>query len=119
MREPPGAPAPAGVLFPELLEASEPAPPVRPPGAGLGKVLARIVLWSLITVGAVRGLLPATTGPAPPRSAAAHSAATASAAPPGHRQAEAVAAAFLREYQVYEDATGEGGDTFAIGGDRC
>jgi hypothetical protein len=106
MREPPGAPAPAGVLFPELLETSEPAPPVRPRGARLGKVLARILLWSLITVGAIRGLLPAATGPAPSRSAAVHSAPAASAGPPGHRQAEAVAAAFLREYlTVGEDRT--------------
>lgn len=70
MREPSGAPAPAGVLFPELLEAAEPAPPVQPRGARLVKVLARVLLWSLITVGAVRGLLPAS-GTAPAGSASA------------------------------------------------
>jgi hypothetical protein len=106
MRQPPGAPAPSGVLFPELLESSEPAPPVRPHGTRLLKMLARILLWSLITVGAVRGLLPAPIGPAPSRSAAAGSAPAGSAEPLGHRQAEAVAAAFVREYlTVGEDRT--------------
>jgi len=95
MREPFDTPAPAGVLFPELLAASEPAPPAQPRGARLLKVLARVVLWSLITVGAVRGLLPAQ---APSRSAPAGSAPATAAGPPGPGQAEAVAAAFLREY---------------------
>ena len=106
MREPAGGPAPAGVLFPELLEASEPAPPLRPRGARPLRVLARILLWSLITVGAIRGLLPAPTGPVPSPSPTAGPAAAASAEPPGHRRAEAVAAAFLREYlTVGEDRT--------------
>lgn len=96
MRQPLDAPAaPTGVLFPELLGASEPVPPAEPRGARLLRVLARVLLWSLITVGAIRGLLPA---PAPSRSASAGSAPATAAAPPGHRQAEAVAAAFLREY---------------------
>jgi hypothetical protein len=105
MREPSGGPAPAGVLFPELLGASEPAPALRPRGARLLGVLARILLWSLITVGAIRGLVPAPTGPVPSPSPTAGPAA-ASAEPPGHRRAEAVAAAFLREYlTVGEDRT--------------
>jgi hypothetical protein len=98
VREPSGAPVPAGVLFPELLADSEPAPPAQPRGAKLVKVLARVLLWSLITVGAIRGLLPVSTGPAPSPSAPAGTAPATSAGPPGHRQAEAVAAAFLREY---------------------
>jgi hypothetical protein len=103
MREPSGGgPAPAGVLFPELLATSEPAPPARGRGAKLLKVLARTLLWSLITVGAVRGLMPAPSGPTPTRSESAGPAPRAvvagSAGPSGHQQAEAVAAAFLREY---------------------
>ena len=94
MREPSGAPAPAGVLFPELLAAPESPPPAQPRGARVRKLLARVLLWSLITVGAVRGLLPAS---APSRSPAAVPA-PATSAGAEHRQAEAVAAAFLREY---------------------
>lgn len=106
MREPSGAPAPAGVLFPELLQAPEPAPPLRPRGARLLRVLVRILLWSLITVGAVRGLLPAPTAPAPSRSPTAGPAPPALAGPPCHPQAEAVAAAFVREYlTVGQDRT--------------
>jgi hypothetical protein len=101
MREPFDTPAaPAGVLFPELLAASDPAPPAQPRGARLLKVLARVLLWSLITVGAIRGLLPAQ---APSRSAPAGSAPATAAGPAGHRQAEAVAAAFLREYLTVGD----------------
>jgi hypothetical protein len=111
MREPSGVPAPAGVLFPELLAADEPAPPAQPRPTRLLKVLARVLLWSLITVGAVRGLMPATGGESPTSSARAGS---ASAVPPGsapagatpavpaeprgQHLAGAVAAAFLREY---------------------
>jgi hypothetical protein len=95
MREPSGAPGAAGVLFPELLAASEPFPPAQPRRPRLFRVLARVLLWSLITVGAIRGFLPA---PAPSRSAAAVSAPATPAGPPVARRAEAVAAAFLREY---------------------
>jgi hypothetical protein len=103
MREPSGdGPAPAGVLFPELLATPEPAPPARGRGAKLLRVLARALLWSLITVGAVRGLMPAPSGPTPTRSAPAGSATGPLVAGSGnaslHQQAEAVAAAFLREY---------------------
>jgi hypothetical protein len=106
MREPSSAPAPAGVLFPELLTTPEPAPPARGRGAKLLKVVARVLLWSLIAVGAVRGLMPAPSGP-PPRSTPAGPATAGpaggslvarSAEPSGHQRAEAVAAAFLREY---------------------
>ena len=103
MREPSvDGPAPAGVLFPELLTTPEPAPPARARGAKLLKVLARALLWSLIAVGAVRGLIPAPAGPAPTRSApagpAAGSLVAGSARSSLHQQAEAVAATFLREY---------------------
>jgi hypothetical protein len=103
MREPSGdGPAPAGVLFPELLASPEPAPSARGRGAKLLKVLARALLWSLITVGAVRGLMPVPSGPTPMRSSPAGPAPSAAVAgsvePSGHQQAEAVAATFLREY---------------------
>jgi hypothetical protein len=111
MREPPGAPAPAGVLFPELVAADEPAPPAPPGRARLLRVLARVLLWSLITVGAVRGLMPATEGGSPTSSARAGSASAAPAGsalagatpavpagPRGQHMARAVAVAFLREY---------------------
>lgn len=111
MREPSGVPAPAGVLFPELLAADEPAPPAQPRRARLLKVLARVLLWSLITVGAVRGLMPATGGEPPTSSARAGSASAVPAGsapagatpavpaePRGQHMARAVAAAFLREY---------------------
>jgi hypothetical protein len=62
MRDP-SAPAAAGVLFPELAGAPGPAPPVRPRGTGVLRALARIVLWSLIAAGALRGLLPAPQVP--------------------------------------------------------
>jgi hypothetical protein len=61
------------------------------------RVLARVVLWALVAVGALRGLLP--LGPAAGRPAAV------TAAPAG--PASAVAAAFLREYlTVGGDAAG-------------
>jgi hypothetical protein len=112
MREPSGPPAPAGVLFPELLATPEPAPPARGRGAKLLKLLARALLWLLIAVGAFRGLMPVPSGPPPTRPTPADSAAAGSSLPmsgPGsvvggsaessrHQQAEAVAATFLREY---------------------
>jgi hypothetical protein len=98
MREPSGAPAPAGVLFPELLADSEPAPPAQPHGSRFIKVLARVLLWSLITLGAVRGLMPVPPGPAPTSVVRAGSVPSVSAEPREHQQAGAVAAAFLREY---------------------
>jgi len=73
----------------ELL--ATPAPPP-PPGGGVAsavlRVLARVVLWALVAVGALRGLLP--LGPEAGRPA------TVTVATAG--QASAVAAAFLREY---------------------
>jgi hypothetical protein len=57
VRDLPGGP-PGGVSFPELLGPAEPAPPPHPRGSRLIKGLARAVLWSLIAVGALRGLLP-------------------------------------------------------------
>jgi hypothetical protein len=110
MTEPFGRPAPSGVLFPELLAPSEPAPapPARPRGARLLKMVVRVLLWSLITVGAIRGLMPVPAGPAPPSAAPEGSipagqvpVGSGPAAPadlPDRRLAEAVAMAFLREY---------------------
>jgi hypothetical protein len=84
-----GAPAETDALFPELLAAPAPAPPVRPRGSRVLRALARVILWSLILVGALRGLLPTpAAGPGP--GAAAGSADDA--------RAQAVAAAFMREY---------------------
>jgi hypothetical protein len=66
--------------------------PPPPPGGGVApaalRVLARLVLWVLVAVGALRGLLPLGPGDGRP---AAPTTATAG-------QASAVAAAFLREY---------------------
>jgi hypothetical protein len=84
-------------LFPDLLEPPEPAPPVRPRGSRMLRALARIVLWSLIVLGAVRGLHPAPAaapGPELPAGGA------------GDSRGEAVAAAFVREY-------------LTVGGDRA
>ena len=88
----PSSPTAAGVLFPELADTSEPAPPVRSRGSRVLRVAARVVLWGLIAAGALRGLLPTTEQPEP--------------APVGHpadRRIEAVAAAFLREYLTVGD----------------
>lgn len=93
MRRRSGAPPFPSVALPELLGTAEPAPPARPRGSRLLKLLARVVLWSLIAVGAPRGLLPAPEGPA----------ATGSTGPPDDRRAAAVAAAFVREYLTVGD----------------
>jgi hypothetical protein len=108
MREPADPPAPTGVLFPELLGTSEPAPPVRPRGSRLLRTVARVVLWSLIAVGAVRGVVPAPQRPAPgaaaaPAAAAVGTSASTSDGSPRERQAAAVATAFLREYLTVGD----------------
>ena len=81
-------------------------------------MVARVLLWSLVAVGAFRGVMPAPERPAPtaPASAAAASAAgpasagglasaggPASADPPDDRRAAAVATAFLREYLTVGD----------------
>ena len=92
MRRPAEASPPTTAAFPELLGAGEPAPPPHPRGSRLLRTLARVVLWSLIVVGALRGLLPA------PQSSPA-----TSATPPDDHRAAAVAAAFLREYLTVGD----------------
>jgi hypothetical protein len=84
---------PSGVPFPELLETSEPAPSARPRGSRLRRTAARVLLWSLIAVGAFRGVVPAPERPAP----------AAAAEPPNGRLAAAVATAFLREYLTVGD----------------
>ena len=98
MRGPSDAPAPTGVLFPELLGTSEPAPPAPPRGSRLLRLVARIVLWSLIAVGAFRGVMAA-----PERAAPAGPVSATSADPPDDRRAAAVSVAFLREYLTVGD----------------
>jgi hypothetical protein len=88
----PSSPAAAGVLFPELADTSGPAPPVRSLGSRVLRVVARVVLWSLIASSALRGLLPTGGHAGPPP-----------AADPPDRRGEAVAAAFLREYLTVGD----------------
>jgi hypothetical protein len=97
----PSSPAPigAGVLFPELADTAEPAPPAHARGSRVLRMVARVALWGLIAAGAVgaaRGLAPATDSPGP-----------APAATPAvdalGRRGEAVAAAFLREYLTLGD----------------
>jgi hypothetical protein len=123
----------------ELLGPPEPPPPVRPCGATVLRTMARVILWSLITIGAVRGLVPglepgrdratavtvAADRQAPSATAArGRQAGTSTGADAGgagavaaagdrqggaaavDRRAEAVAAAFLREY-------------LTVGGDRA
>jgi hypothetical protein len=88
----PSSHAAAGVLFPELADTSEPAPPVRSRSSRVLRVAARVVLWGLIAAGALRGLLPTPTHPDP--------------RPLGQlvdRRGEAVATAFLREYLTVGD----------------
>ena len=85
----------AGVLFPELADATEPAPPVRARGSRVLRMVARVVLWGLITAGAVAaapGLLQPTDRPGP-----------APGADPADRRGEAVATAFLRDYLTVGD----------------
>ena len=55
-----GAPSSAAEAFPELRGAAAPAPPAHSRGSRLLRTVARVVLWSLIAVGALRGLLPAS-----------------------------------------------------------
>ena len=88
----PSRPTAAGVLFPELADTPEPAPPARPRGSRVLRVAARVVLWGLIAAGALRGLLPTAAPPEP-----------APAGHPADRRIEAVAAAFLREYLTVGD----------------
>jgi hypothetical protein len=118
IREPSDAPAPTGVLFPELLGTSEPVPPVHPRGSRLLRTIGRVVLWSLIAVGALRGFMPAPERPTPAAATAA-SAASASGGSPDDRRAAAVAAAFLREYLTVGDdqaARSQRLDQFAAAG---
>jgi hypothetical protein len=88
VRGPSGGPAATGMLFPELDGTSDPAPPARPRGSRALRAVARVLLWSLLAVGALRGLLPVPERPPP----------AATTRPADTRPAEAVAAAFVREY---------------------
>ena len=121
-----GAPSSAAEAFPELRGAAAPAPPAHSRGSRLLRTAARVVLWSLIAVGALRGLLPASVDLIP-WAAVAHEGGRA--ATPGGSQDErrtaasgeprdgnpgaasggpgedprAVAVAFLREYLTVGD----------------
>jgi hypothetical protein len=109
MREPSRAPAAADLLYPELVGSPEPAPAARRHGSRVLRALARLALWSLIAAGALRGLVPALDRPAMERPATERPAAErpgpgpAAVEPSGDRRAEAVAAAFLREYLTVGD----------------
>jgi hypothetical protein len=103
------APPSAAVAFPELRGVPEPAPPAHSRGSRLLRTVARVVLWSLVAVGALRGLLPATDDLAPWAAAPqeGRQAATTSGGSQDDRRAAAVAVAFLREYlTVGEDRAG-------------
>jgi len=54
----PDVPPSATEAFPELRGTAAPAPPAHSRGSRLLRTVARVVLWSLIAVGALRGLLP-------------------------------------------------------------
>jgi hypothetical protein len=104
MREPSRAPAAADLVYPELVGSSEPAPAARRHGSRVLRALARLALWSLIAAGALRGLVPALDRPAIERPAAERPGpGPAAVEPSGDRRAEAVAAAFLREYLTVGD----------------
>jgi hypothetical protein len=105
----PDAPTSAAVAFPELRGVPEPAPPAHSRGSRLLRTVARVVLWSLVAVGALRGLLPATDDLAPWAAAPQEGRQAATTAGGSHddRRAAAVAVAFLREYlTVGEDQAG-------------
>jgi Conjugative transposon protein TcpC len=70
------------------LGGTEPPPPAGSLGAAALRTLARVLLWSLIALGALRGLAPPLPGAGPAPSATVES----------DGRAAAVAAAFLREY---------------------
>lgn len=89
VNEPRRVPAADDALFPELLGPPGPPPPARPRGSTVLRTLGRVVLWSLVAVGAFRGLVPPTAA-SPDRPTPVDVA--------GDRTAEAVATAFLREY---------------------
>jgi hypothetical protein len=89
MRDRAAAPADADALPQDLLAPPAPPPPSASWSSRLLRVLARVVLWTLVAVGALRGLLPPVHDPAHPGAAPAAAA---------DRQAAAVATAFLREY---------------------
>jgi len=74
------------------LPVPDPPPPLPRTGSRALRVVGRVALWTLIAVGALRGVLPPASGPG------------AVVRPPGgQEQAAAVAAAFLREYLTVGD----------------
>jgi hypothetical protein len=100
-----GAPPSAAEAFPELRGAAAPAPPAHSRGSRLLRTVARVVLWSLIAVGALRGLLPASVD-LTPWAAVAHEG--GQAATPGGSQAERRAGASGRSQD--ERRTAASGD---------
>ncbi len=80
-----------------------PVPPPSPPRGRAARIVARVMLWGLITVGALRGLVPLPAPPGPSTAAVPARPGQDGQAPrPGNfgqeQAATATAAAFLREY---------------------
>jgi hypothetical protein len=97
MRDQAATPADVDALAPELLAPPAAPPPPASRSSRLLRALARVVLWTLVAVGALRGLLPPVHDPAHPGAGPAAA----------DRQAAAVATAFLREYLTVDgDAAG-------------
>lgn len=100
MREPATVPTGVDALPPEVLAAPTAPPPSGSRASAVLRVLARVALWTLVAVGALRGLLPPAQDAVRPGTGPAVT----------DRQAAAVAVAFLREYLTVDgDAAGRAG----------
>ena len=85
-------PNPAAIWLDDPLPVPDPPPPLPGAGSRMLRIVGRVVLWTLIAVGALRGVTPDAPQPA-----------VAARPAVGHEQAAAVAAAFLREYLTVGD----------------
>jgi len=74
------------------LPVPDPPPPLPRTGSRALRAMGRVTLWTLIAVGALRGVVPVASEPG-----------TVGRPANGHEQAAAVAAAFLREYLTVGD----------------
>jgi hypothetical protein len=100
MREPATVPTGVEALPPEVLAAPAAPPPSGSRASAVLRVLARVALWSLVAVGALRGLLPPVQDGVRPGTGAVAT----------DQRAAAVAVAFLREYLTVDgDAAGRAG----------